>query len=85
MNESQRLERADRVKRWLASDEWTGAWAAVRATYIEIVETGTDEQAMDARRMLRAANTARKHLEAFVSDGALTAADIAARRSRMQI
>lgn len=85
MNNAERIERAARVRRWLEGDEWTGAWSAVREAYIHVIENGTDEQALDARRMLRAANQARAHLEQFIADGAIVAADIAARRSLMKL
>ena len=85
MNDSERIERGIRVRRLLESAEWVDAWDAVRATYLHVIEEGTDEQALEARRMLRAAIAARSHLTAFITDGTLMEADMAARRSRMHL
>lgn len=86
MNNEQRVERARQVRLWLESDEWRVAWESYREVLIETIESAADdEQALEARRMLRAAKTARNHLEQLILDGALAAADIAARKSRLKL
>lgn len=86
MTPRERIERSERVRAILASPEWLQAWAAIRATYMQVIEsTEDDQQALEARRMLRAANKAREHLEALVADGKMATADITARRSLLRI
>lgn len=86
MNVGERIDRAERVRQMLSSPEWKQAWTAIRTTYMHVIESAEDDhQALEARRMLRAANRAREHLEALVTDGKLANADMAARRSLLRI
>lgn len=85
-DERKRMERAARVKAILDGDEWKDAWAAYTALLLNVIETSDDdEEALRARRMLRAARGARKALEALIADGALAKAEMAAQKSRLRI
>lgn len=86
MNDLQKVERANRAKRMLESDEWLGAWEAYRKTLLSIIESpGDDEKALDARRMLLAAHQAKRHLETLITDGLIAAGDLNAVKSRLRL
>ena len=86
MNTLERLERADRVRRMLGSDEWINAWDAYRAVLMDTIETTQDdEKALQARRMLQVARQVRSHLELLISDGQVAAADVVATKSKLKL
>ena len=86
MNTLERLERADRVRRMLGSDEWINAWEAYRAVLMDTIETTQDdEKALQARRMLQVARQVRSHLELLISDGQVAAADVVATKSKLKL
>ena len=86
MTNEQKVERAKRVNRFLESEEWLTAWTSYREMLINIIETAdSDEKAMDARRMLRAAGKVRSHLTTLIKDGEIATAEMAARKSNLRI
>lgn len=86
MNNQQKIERAERVRRMLGSEEWIQAWDAYRAVLMDTIETAADdEKALQARRMLQVARQVRSHLELMIIDGQVAAADVAAVKSKLRL
>lgn len=77
MNDHETLARAERAEKLLNSELWMEAWTAYRKRLMQIIEEAkTDDEALEARRMLRAGVAAREHLERIVADGAFAASNI---------
>lgn len=86
MNNQQKIDRAERVRRMLGSEEWIQAWDAYRAVLMDTIETAADdEKALQARRMLQVARQVRSHLELMITDGQVAAADVAAVKSKLRL
>ena len=86
MNNQQKIDRAERVRRMLGSEEWIQAWDAYRAVLMDTIETAADdEKALQARRMLQVARQVRSHLELMITDGQVAAADVAAVKSQLRL
>lgn len=86
MNNQQKIDRAERVRRMLGSEEWITAWDAYRAVLMDTIETAADdEKALQARRMLQVARQVRSHLELMITDGQVAAADVAAVKSKLRL
>ncbi len=61
----------------LRAPEFIEAWDNYRAKYLDIIENSkSDDDALEARRMLRAGKEARDELERMVMDGAVATDDI---------
>lgn len=76
MTNDELMARAQRAEKLLLSEEWTDAWGLYRARLFDQMEHAKDDaDALAARRMLMAANEARRELERMIADGAMAADD----------
>ena len=83
MNNEELMARAQRAEKLLLSEEWQDAWALYRAKLFDAIEHAKDDaEALSARRMLMAANEARRELERMIADGAMAADDAHTARRR---
>lgn len=86
MNNQERVERAKRAERLLASDEWAGAFEAYRKVLISTLESQCGEsKALEAHRMLLALQKVKQHMESLIADGQIAQADIASVKSRLRM
>ena len=83
MNDHELVRRADRAKQLLEHDLFNEAWTAYRAVMLDLMATAkTDAETLEAKRMLRAAESARSHIERIIAEGTVAAADIKAESER---
>lgn len=85
MNDQQKLDRADKARRLLESETFKLAWDALKVTLHGVMESGTDEQAMEARRQLQVMNRVYQNLQTFLQDEALIKAHEASRKSHLRL
>jgi hypothetical protein len=83
------LERGDRAKKFLESEEWIGAWAAYEAKLLQEFKAcaSHDVSRLQQIKMLQLAGEAAKsHLERLMVDGQFAAKNIEfqAKQTRMQ-
>lgn len=77
MTNEELAARGAHAEQLLRAPELVEAWENYRARYLDIIEnTKSDEDALEARRMLRAGREAREELERMVMDGAVASDDI---------
>lgn len=83
MTNEEMIRRADKAKQLLEDGMLKEAWAAYRAALLELMASAkTDEETLEAKRQLRAADAARGHLERVIAEGAVAAADITVEAER---
>jgi hypothetical protein len=66
------LERGDRAKKFLESEEWVEAWDTYRTRIIEQIDKAASDDAatvMHLKRLLAAARAAQGHLETLMVNG----------------
>lgn len=84
MTNEETLLRGQRAEQILDSAEWSDAWRLVRERLFDVIETSKeDRDALEARRMLKAAALVREELERMIADGQVAASDIAEAQRRV--